>query len=103
MEREPMGRVNKSARVLAPVVALITSSMLASAQQGPATQPIQIPANQQGAVFAGPATTQGASKIMLNFKDAPVDSVLTYVAEQFGYTVMRDRPIEGRVTIITRH
>jgi len=65
-----MGRIHKSARVLAPVVALITSSMFASAQQAPTTQPIgQIPPNQVGLVMSGPATTQGAKEIMLNFKE----------------------------------
>jgi general secretion pathway protein D len=48
-----------------------------------------------------PATTQSASgaRLSLNFKDAPLDTVLDYLSQQAGFAVIKDGPVDGRVTI----
>jgi type II secretion system protein D len=44
-------------------------------------------------------TTGPAARLSLNFKDAPLDTVLDYLSQQAGFAVIKDGPVEGRVTI----
>jgi len=47
--------------------------------------------------------TDGEIKIKLNFQDAPLQSVLEYLSETAGLTVVSDEPIiDGRMTVISR-
>ncbi len=43
-----------------------------------------------------------AQAIVLNFRDASLDAVLTYLSEAAGLAVVREAAIEGRVTVIGR-
>jgi general secretion pathway protein D len=77
-------------------------------QPGPGGQPggkPDQPATTQ-AVIIVPATTRpadgAAGAITLNFKEATADSVLEYLAEATGYTLIKEGQIDGRVTIQTR-
>lgn len=105
-----MGRVINRAALLAPTIALTLSPIWASAQQAPATAPAnqpvpaptQVPPNQS-VTITGPATTQGAKRITLNFKDASIDAVLNYLSETLGYTVIREGQVTGRVTVIAKN
>ncbi|HEY8669151.1 MAG TPA: type II secretion system secretin GspD [Tepidisphaeraceae bacterium] len=45
-----------------------------------------------------PATTQ----ISLNFKDVPVDSVLDQLSDEYGFIVLKEVPITGRVTVLSK-
>ena len=47
-----------------------------------------------------PADSQPAS-IRLNFKDASLDAVLQYLSDVAGFVVIRDAPVEGRVTLLS--
>jgi general secretion pathway protein D len=53
-----------------------------------------------------PATTQAATtspvKVTLNFKDAPLDTVLDYLSQSAGFIIVRDGATEGRVTILSK-
>jgi general secretion pathway protein D len=59
---------------------------------------------------AGGATTQPvedappkpAGKITLNFKDAPLDAVLEHLSSAAGLIVIKDGPVEGRVTVMSK-
>jgi general secretion pathway protein D len=47
--------------------------------------------------------TNGDMKIKLNFQDAPLQTVLEYLSETAGLTVVSDEPIiDGRMTVISR-
>jgi len=47
--------------------------------------------------------TNGDMKIKLNFQDAPLQTVLEYLSETAGVTVVSDEPIiDGRMTVISR-
>jgi general secretion pathway protein D len=46
-------------------------------------------------------STQPA-KFALNFKDAPLDSVLDYFSKTIGFEVLKDGPIDARVTMMSR-
>src|SRR3954471_3573181 len=47
----------------------------------------------------GRAATGPAASLSLNFKDAPLDTVLDYLSQQAGFAVIKDGPVDGRVTI----
>ncbi|MCK9266407.1 type II secretion system secretin GspD [bacterium] len=40
--------------------------------------------------------------IRLNFKDAPLDTILQYMSEVAGFSVIRETTVEGRITVISR-
>lgn len=40
--------------------------------------------------------------ILLNFHDAPLDTILTYLSEVAGLSVLREAPVTGRVTLMNR-
>src|SRR5665213_1597433 len=44
-------------------------------------------------------STQPAQKISLNFKDAPLDAVLDHLSEAAGLVIIKEGPVEGRVTV----
>jgi general secretion pathway protein D len=47
--------------------------------------------------------TNGDMKVKLNFQDAPLQTVLEYLSETAGLTVVSDEPIiDGRMTVISR-
>src|SRR5439155_3645348 len=60
----------------------------------PATRPA-------GAATQPAATSQpgNGARLSLNFKDAPLDTVLDYLSQQAGFAVIKDGPVDGRVTI----
>ncbi|QOV89825.1 secretin N-terminal domain-containing protein [Humisphaera borealis] len=47
------------------------------------------------------ASTRPATQIAMKFENAPIDTVLNYVAETTGYTILKETPgaIEGRISI----
>ncbi|HSU67819.1 MAG TPA: secretin N-terminal domain-containing protein [Tepidisphaeraceae bacterium] len=74
----------------------------ANAAVGAATRPTATtgPASaSQPASVAGKATT---NKVLLNFKDAPLDTVLDYLSEAAGFVIVKDAPLDGRVTLVSR-
>ena len=59
----------------------------------PATEPSDPPATQ-------PA--KGADdQIRLNYKDAPLDAVLEELSQAAGFVVVKETPVEGRVTVMS--
>src|ERR1700688_1755402 len=74
------------------------------AQQGPQAPPTE-PATQPAAtqpVTGQPPPTEPASAISLNFKDASVDAVLDYLSEQAGFAVVKEQPVSGRITMVSK-
>ncbi len=87
---------------------------------GPDGQPLGQPGNpgqaQPGAPPEKPATTRAAiyvpsstrpttntsASVKLDFRDATADSVLDYLAEATGFTLIKEAQIDGRVTIQTK-
>ncbi len=54
-----------------------------------------------GAIPAG-AQVRGDRKIVMNFQNATVDSVLAYLSELGGLTILNDYKIEGRVNVMNK-
>ncbi len=91
-----MQKWNKIASVLAPAVLLATSTLLA---QVPATQPVA-PGGAPVDPFANKRTP--TTQISLNFKDAPIDSVLDSLSSLAGFVVVKEAPLTGRVTVLSK-
>ncbi|QOV88111.1 secretin N-terminal domain-containing protein [Humisphaera borealis] len=65
----------------------------------PATSPATTPSASQPATL--PAT-QPTAPISLDFKNVPLDAVLEHLSEAAGFVVIKDAPVEGRVTVVSR-
>jgi general secretion pathway protein D len=91
-------------KVTAPQPAGIESAGSDTSAQGvlpSATAVPEVPAPQPGTpVSAGPETPKQG--ILLNFQDASLDAVLEYLSEVAGFNVVRETPVEGRITIMSR-
>jgi general secretion pathway protein D len=64
---------------------------------------MSVPAAQEGvstAETAGNAT--GEMKLLLNFQDASLQTVLSYLSETAGLTIVSDLSLNGRMTVISR-
>ncbi|MGD0770270.1 MAG: secretin N-terminal domain-containing protein [Tepidisphaeraceae bacterium] len=46
--------------------------------------------------------TTGPVTFSLNFKDAPLDAVLNYFSQTIGFEILRDGPIDARVTMMSK-
>ena len=70
-----------------------------AATTSPSTFPAVAEAHGEVRVPASrPATTQ----ISLNFKDASVDAVLEYLSDIAGFVVVKESPVSGRVTMLSK-
>lgn len=68
-------------------------------------QPVALAVPEQAAQSVTPADVkQGGPEpgIILNFKDAPLDTILEYLSEVAGLVVVRETAVEGRITVISR-
>ena len=66
-------------------------------------QPTSNSASQTEAEPIEVVKTNGDMKVKLNFQDAPLQTVLEYLSETAGLTVVSDEPIiDGRMTVISR-
>ncbi|HPP13112.1 MAG TPA: hypothetical protein PKW42_10310, partial [bacterium] len=54
------------------------------------------------AITEGPGPATPGKGILLNFRDASLDSVLEYLSEVAGFSVVRETPVEGRITVMSR-
>src|SRR5690348_4527830 len=67
----------------------------------PATQPaIPAPTNQPVTVYV-PSTTQASKELSLNFRDMPLDDVLSFLSRQGGFTIIKQGQMEGRITLVS--
>ena len=49
-----------------------------------------------------PPSTRKATEISLNFHDASVDEVLEHMSDVLGFEVVKDAPVDGRVTLLSK-
>jgi general secretion pathway protein D len=57
-----------------------------------------------GADTPPPATqpaTQPVAHVRLNFKDTPIDAILEHLSQEAGFVIVKDAPVDGRVTVIS--
>ena len=47
-------------------------------------------------------TKRPTTQLSLSFKDVPLDTVLDYLSEAAGFVIVKDTPVEGRVTLVSR-
>lgn len=67
----------------------------------PATQPA-FGTTAQPVTIIRPATTQAMREISLNFREAPVDTVLNEIAKATGYTIIKQGTMEGiRISVVS--
>jgi general secretion pathway protein D len=94
-----MKRLNIFASVLS-VMSLLAIGSVADAQTtAPATQRAALRA---AAARASTIPTTNASKFAMNFKDAPLDNVLSFFSETLGFEIMKDGPIDAHVTMMSK-
>jgi len=85
--------------MLAVVIAIMPGHTIA--QQTPAESAPQTEAEPAEPVEV--VKSEGEVKIKLNFQDAPLQTVLEYLSETTGLTVVSDEPLfDGRMTVISR-
>jgi general secretion pathway protein D len=51
--------------------------------------------------FTPPATGTNADAIRLNFRNAPLDEVLSYLSDAAGFIIVLDTPVHGSVSVIS--
>src|SRR5580704_2720181 len=94
-----MRRLHRCLLMLAPAVTLAVDPMLLRAQE----QPQKLPGD---AIISDtpPATAPtAANEISVNFKDASVQAVLSYLSEKAGFIILqKDGEITGRVTVMSK-
>ena len=61
-----------------------------------ATQPARSPAT-----LPAPGAAIPANDIRLNFKDVPLDVVLQHLSQVVGFVVVKEAPVDGRVTVMS--
>jgi len=81
-------------------VGIFTS--LAAGQATPSTRPTQSPPNQ-APPSSQPATRSASDRLMMNFKDASLDTVLDYLSQFGGFVVVREGPpVTGVVNVLSK-
>ena len=83
------------------VLALALSVACVFAQQQPATQPTTQQAHN-GTAPTTHITTQPGGGLILNFKDANIDSVLDELSAVAGFIVVKETQPIGRVTLVSK-
>jgi general secretion pathway protein D len=73
------------------------SSILAADAAAPARS-----ANTQPTTRAATGPTTLATRISINFKDAPLDTVIEFLSQSAGFAIVKEGPLEGRVTIVSK-
>ena len=98
----------------AGMVVALTAGVMLLAQDAPTTRPAEpqgarvirmaVPETQPAGAALIPATQPATrpSKLALNFKDAPLDTVLDYLSEMAGLEVIKEGPVDGRVTVLSK-
>src|SRR3954453_23143517 len=68
--------------------------------------PTTAPATPAATTPVGGSTTQPttgpSTQITLNFRDASVDAVLEYLSSTAGFVILKESPVSGRVTLLSR-
>ena len=107
-------RPNKARVIRLSIITLALSPFILLAQsQAPTTRPSTTQADSRPAdtqaldtqpdtqpLDTQPVETQPLA-IRLNFKDASLDAVLQYLSDVAGFVVIRDVPVDGRVTLLS--
>jgi general secretion pathway protein D len=89
-----------SAQLSTPSSVLTSSPPAGSTGSPPATSG-QTPESNAASPVTSPATGP-TTQASLNFKDAPIDAVLDYLSEAAGYVIVREVPIDGRATVMSK-
>lgn len=96
-------------RNLSITLALLAATSPVVLGQVPTTAPSVQPANQTpplavDGTTTGPATQPWGptTQIAMNFRDASIDAVLEYLSSQAGFIVVKETPVSGRVTVLSK-
>jgi general secretion pathway protein D len=87
----------------APVVAQVSPATTRPAAAAAATTAPITQRNSNNAATTSPhVTTQPGGSLLLNFKDASIDSVLDELSSAAGFIVVKEVKPEGRVTLVSK-
>lgn len=89
MKRSALLRVGIAILALFMSVSFASGSVFVAASAGPATSAATVP-----------SSSPSAGTITMNFRDADIDSVLTFLSMAGGVTIVKDPSIAGKVTVI---
>ena len=67
-----------------------------AAQPAPESPPVAPPQ------ATAPAPRAPTTQISVNFKDAPIDTVLEHLSDVAGFIVVKEAPVDGRVTVLSK-
>ncbi len=82
-----------------PATQPLAADDTATTRPAPAPQPTYVLTNVN---TSQPTTGPGKAMLSLNFKDASIDAVLDHLSEVAGFIVVKEVPVTGRVTVISR-
>jgi general secretion pathway protein D len=116
MERVFMRALKRCAVLLSSAALLAAEPLRLAAQEAaaPTTQPAPAtaPSSQPSVTITLPPRTDGlalqsgnhvpTTQISFNFKDASVDAILDYLSQTAGFVVVKEQPITGRVTVLSK-
>lgn len=92
-----MNRVTQCAYLAAASLSLAACAAIFAADAAPAR-----PSDVAAATRAATGPTTLATKISINFKDAPLDTVIEFLSQTVGFAVVKEGPLDGRVTIVSK-
>jgi len=75
----------------------VSTQQTATSKASAADEPIQAPE-----AVGAPTTLPASSGVLLNFKDASLQTVLEYLSEAAGLVILNGARLEGRVTVMSR-
>src|SRR4051794_38990605 len=95
-------------------VALAVCALAGPNLAGPTTAPTQPasgpaalngiprPPNDPAGLQLDDVRDTAANHITLNFKNAPIDAILDHLSEAAGFVIVKEGPLEGRVTVLSK-
>src|SRR5437588_559856 len=100
-----LGAVGFAGAAASPSIAQVIPIERPTAQAAPTTQPAS-PATQPATQPSGPSEIRvpsssrpATTQISMRFENASIDAVLEHLSREAGFIVLKDKPVEGRVTV----
>jgi general secretion pathway protein D len=93
-----MNRVTQCACLAAASLSIAACSRVFAADIASPARGASAPPTTRAAT--GPTTL--ATKISINFKDAPLDTVIEFLSQTVGFAIVKEGALEGRVTIVSK-
>ncbi len=98
INQKSLSRSKHDGRARAVAVAMMFTIAAGARAAAPAA-----PVSAGGPPAHGPAAGNPAARVSFNFRSAPVDTVLDYLSQAYGFIVLKSDHVSSRVTITSMH